>query len=212
MFALVAGSVAGSVAAFVACACASRPAPPARFAPHAPPTLVIFATSLGEIVIEVDVAKAPITAANFLRYVDEGWYTGGQFHRTVRPDTETNATHPIQVVQASRRRAPRGEGPGIPAIALERTRDTGLTHVDGAVSMARVAGQPDSAASDFFIAIGAQPSLDFGGARNEDGQGFAVFGRVVSGMDVVRTIQAAPVRPGTQTLDPPVAITAARRR
>jgi peptidyl-prolyl cis-trans isomerase A (cyclophilin A) len=176
------------------------------------PVAVVFETTAGEIVIEVNVAKAPVTAANFLRYVDEGWYTGGRFHRTVRPDTETNTEHPIQVIQASRRRAPRGEGPAIPAIVLERTRDTGLTHVDGAVSMARVAGQPDSAGSDFFIAIGPQPSLDFGGRRNTDGQGFAVFGRVIAGMDVVKKIQAAAVRPGTQSLETPVAIVAARRR
>lgn len=167
---------------------------------------------MGDITIEVHVAKAPITSANFLRYVDEGWYNEGRFHRTVRPETETNTTHPIQVIQAGRRPAPRGEGPSYPPVVLERTKETGLTHVDGAVSMARVAGRPDSAASDFFIAIGPQPSLDFGGARNTDGQGFAVFGRVVSGMDVVKKIQGAPVRPGTQTLDPPVTITTARRR
>lgn len=99
-----------------------------------------------------------------------------------------------------------------PAVVLERTRDTGLTHLDGAVSMARVAGRPDSGASDFFIAIGPQPALDFGGVRNDDGQGFAVFGRVVSGMDVVKKIQAAPVRAGTQTLEPSVAIVTAKRR
>ena len=176
------------------------------------PVTVLFETSVGDIVIEVNVAKAPITSANFLRYVDEGWYDAGRFHRTVRPETETNTTHPIQVIQAGRRPAPRGEGPSYPSVVLERTKDTGLTHVDGAVSMARVAGRPDSAGSDFFIAIGPQPSLDSGGARNTDGQGFAVFGRVVSGMDVVKKIQAASVRPGTQTLDPPVAITNARRR
>lgn len=176
-----------------------------------PPVTVVFETSLGEIVMEINVAKAPVTAASFLRYVDDGWYTGGRFHRTVRPDTETNTTHPIQVIQASRRREP-GKSPGIPAVPLERTRDTGLTHVDGALSMARVAGQPDSGGSDFFITIGPQPSLDFGGGRNEDGQGFAVFGRVISGMDVVKKIQAAPVRPNTQTLESPVVITSARRR
>jgi len=176
------------------------------------PVTVVFETTVGDIVIEVNVAKAPITSANFLRYVDEGWYDAGRFHRTVRPDTETNAIHPIQVIQAGRRPAPRGEAPSYPSVVLERTKDTGLTHVDGAVSMARVAGRPDSAGSDFFIAIGPQPSLDFAGARNTDGQGFAVFGRVVSGMDVVKKIQAASVRPGTQTLDPPVAITNARRR
>lgn len=177
-----------------------------------PPVTVVFETTMGPIVIEVNVAKAPVTSANFLRYVDEGWYNEGRFHRAVRPETETNTTHPIQVIQASRRRTARGEGPTWPPVVLERTRDTGLTHVDGAVSMARVAGRPDSAASDFFIALGPQPSLDFGGARNDDGQGFAVFGRVVAGMDVVRKIQAAPVRPGTQTLEPPVAITRAHRR
>jgi peptidyl-prolyl cis-trans isomerase A (cyclophilin A) len=175
----------------------------------AAPVIVVFETSLGAITIEVNVAKAPVTAANFLKYVDEGWYDAGRFHRTVRPDTETNTTNPIQVIQAGRRRGP---GPGWPAVALERTRDTGLTHIDGAVSMARVAGQPDSAGSDVFITIGPQPSLDFGGARNADGQGFAVFGRVVSGMDVVKKIQASPVRPGSQSLDPVVRIESARRR
>jgi hypothetical protein len=72
------------------------------------PAPVVFETTVGEIVIEVNVAKAPITSANFLRYVDEGWYENGRFHRTVRPDTETNTTHPIQVIQASRRRHPCG--------------------------------------------------------------------------------------------------------
>ena len=79
---------------------------------------------------------------------------------------------------------------GFPAIALERTNVTGLLHKDGVISMAR--GAPDSATSGWFICINDQPSLDFGGQRNPDGQGFAAFGRVVSGMDVVRKIQAAP--------------------
>jgi len=130
----------------------------------------------------------------------------------VRPDTETNVTHPIQVIQGGRRPAARGQGPAYPPVILERTRETGLRHVDGAVSMARVTGQPDSGRADFFICIGDQPALDFGGGRNEDGQGFAVFGRVVAGMDVVRRIQAAPVRPDSQTLQPPIPITAARRQ
>ena len=188
-------------------ACASIPA-----VPIVPPVAVVFETTMGEIVIEVNVAKAPLTSANFLRYVDEGWYDAGRFHRTVRPETETNTTHPIQVIQAGRRQVPRAEAPTFPPLVLERTRDTGLTHVDGAVSMARVAGQPDSGASDFFIAIGPQPSLDFAGGRNTDGQGFAVFGRVISGMDTVKKIQAAPVRAGTQTLAPPIVITKARRK
>ena len=173
------------------------------------PVLVNFETPAGVVTIEVDVAHAPITAANFLRYVDEGWYDQGRFHRTVRPETETNTEHPIQVIQASRKR---GRGPGWPAVPLERTKDTGLTHVNGAVSMARVAGRPDSAGSDFFIVIGDNPSLDYGGARNADGQGFAVFGKVVAGMDVVKKIHASPVREGSQSLDPPIVILKASRQ
>src|SRR5687767_4564315 len=173
------------------------------------PVVVVFETSLGTITIEVNVAKAPVTAANFLKYVDGGLYTGGRFHRTVRPDTETRKDVPIEVVQATR--APRTpETPSFPAIPLERTSTTGLTHVDGAVSMARSTGA-DTGVADFFICIGPQPLLDFGGARNADGQGFAVFGRVVTGMDVVRKIQAAPVREGTQTLAPPIEILKAAR-
>ena len=84
-----------------------------------------------------------------------------------------------------------------------------MSHLDGAVSMARGAAA-DSARSDIFICVGDQHALDFGGARNADGQGFAVFGRVVAGMDVVRRIQAAPVRDGSQTLSPPIAILSAR--
>ena len=174
------------------------------------PVVVIFETTVGAITIEVNVAKAPVTAANFLKYVDAGLYNGGRFHRTVRPDTETRKDVPIEVVQATRAlRTP--ETPSFPPIALERTNTTGLTHVDGAVSMARSTA-PDSAAADFFICIGKQPLLDFGGARNADGQGFAVFGRVLAGMDVVKKIQASPVRDGTQNLEPPIAITKASRK
>jgi peptidyl-prolyl cis-trans isomerase A (cyclophilin A) len=166
----------------------------------APPVLVTLDTDKGRIEIEVDVAHAPISAANFLRYVDAGAYDGGAFHRTVRPDTETRKDVPIEVIQASKSSA----SPGWAPIALERTSITGLKHRDGTVSMAR--SGPDSATSDFFICIGDQPLLDFGGARNADGQGFAAFGRVVAGMDVVKVIQQSPAAPRTQNLAPPIAI------
>ena len=87
-------------------------------------------------------------------------------------------------------------------IPLERTSETGILHTDGAISMAR--GGPDTATHSFFICIGDQPSLDFGGMRNPDGQGFAAFGRVVTGMDVVRAIHEAPYE--AQQLTPPVRI------
>lgn len=145
-------------------------------------------TELGDIVLEVDQARAPVTAANFLKYVDAGHYDGGVFHRTVKLDNQPESTIKIEVIQAgvNADRAKDGFGP----IALERTSITGIAHKDGVVSMAR--GAPESATSGWFICINDQPSLDFGGMRNPDGQGFGAFGRVVSGMDVVRKIQAAP--------------------
>ena len=109
----------------------------------------------------------------------------------------------IEVIQA-------GPAPGLKSnapIALERTSDTGIRHVDGVVSMAR--GGPDTATRDFFICIGDQPELDFGGKRNPDGQGFAAFGRVLSGMEIVRKIQALPAE--KQALTPPVAILSIER-
>ena len=169
------------------------------------PTKVEIVTDLGSIVIEVDAEHAPATAANFLRYVDAGLYDGGRFHRTVTPGNQPDNKVKIEVIQGGID-ATREKEDGAP-IALERTRDTGLAHRDGTVSMARA--EPDTATSDFFICIGDQPSLDFGGARNPDGQGFAAFGRVVAGMDVVRAIQAAPA--DGQTLTPPLVIQRARR-
>ena len=165
-------------------------------------------TELGDIVIEVDPVKAPSTTANFLKYVDAGHYDGGIFHRTVKMDNQPESTVKIEVIQAGVNPARAKEG--FPAIALERTSVTGILHKDGVVSMAR--GAPDSATSGWFICVNDQPSLDFGGARNPDGQGFGAFGRVVSGMDVVRKIQAAPssatrtTNAEAQRLTPPIKI------
>ena len=170
-----------------------------------PGATVVLLTNLGEIEIEVDAVRAPLTAANFLRYVDAGHYDGGRFHRTVRLDNQPGQSVLIEVVQAGVNPTP--ARPGFEPIRLERTRDTGLRHQDGTVSMARAL--PDSATSDFFVCIGDQPGLDFGGKRNPDGQGFAAFGRVVKGMDVVRRIQRAPA--AAQALTPPVPILSARR-
>ena len=165
-------------------------------------------TGLGVIVLELDTAHAPKTVANFLRYVDAGHYDGGTFHRTVKMDNQPESPVKIEVIQAGVN-ADKAKS-GFEPIALERTSVTGLLHKDGAVSMAR--GAADSATSGWFICINDQPSLDFGGARNPDGQGFAAFGRVVSGMDVVRRIQQAPsssnrtTNPEAQKLTPPIAV------
>ena len=168
------------------------------------PVTVVIETSLGTIEAEIDTIHAPVTAANFLKYVDAGKYDGGRFHRTVKPDNQPNNDVKIEVIQAGR--SPGSKG--FPSIPLERTSATGLLHRDGTISMAR--DGLDTATSDFFICIGDQPSLDFDGKRNPDGQGFAAFGRVVKGMDVVRKIQAAPVT--AQNLTPPVRILKIHRK
>ena len=167
---------------------------------------VLVQTELGDIVLEVDATRAPNTAANFLRYVDAGHYDGGTFHRTVKMDNQPDSPVKIEVIQAGVS-ADRAKD-GFPPIPIERTSVTGLRHTNGAISMAR--GQPDSATSGWFICINDQVSLDFGGARNPDGQGFAAFGRVVQGMDVVRKIQQAP-NTDAQRLTPPIKILKATR-
>ncbi len=167
---------------------------------------VILETELGEIELALDATHAPVTTANFLKYVDRGLYDGGVFHRTVRLDNQPNNKVRIEVVQAGINPARAKEE--LPPIPLERTSQTGLKHLNGAVSMAR--DGPDAATSDFFICINDQPSLDFGGKRNPDRQGFAAFGRVVRGMDVVRKIEKAPA--DRQTLKPPVKILKAFRK
>jgi peptidyl-prolyl cis-trans isomerase A (cyclophilin A) len=167
---------------------------------------VLVQTELGDIVLEIDTGHAPNTAVNFLRYVDAGHYDGGTFHRTVKMDNQPDSPVKIEVIQAGV--SAERTRDGFPAIPLERTSVTGLRHTDGTISMAR--GQPDSATSGWFICINDQPALDFGGARNPDGQGFAAFGRVVRGMDVARKIQQAP-NTDAQRLTPPITILKAAR-
>src|SRR5262245_11896595 len=177
-----------------------------RSASQTNPVRVLVQTELGDIVLEVDTVHAPATSANFLKYLDAGHYNGGIFHRTVKMDNQPDSPVKIEVIQAGVN--PDRSKEGFPPIPIERTSVTGLRHKDGVISMAR--GQPDSATSGWFVCINDQPSLDFGGLRNPDGQGFAAFGRVVSGMDVVRKIQGAP-NTDAQRLTPPIKIVKAAR-
>ena len=135
----------------------------------------------------------------------EGFYSDGEFFRTVTASNQPENSVKIAVVQAGADPA-RGDE-AFDQIALERTSETELRHVDGTISMARFG--PDTATHSFFICIGDQPELDFGGARNPDGQGFAAFGRVVEGMELVREIHAMPA--DGQNLDPPLRIQRAVR-
>lgn len=166
---------------------------------------VLIQTTAGELEVELEAKAAPKTVENFLRYVHEGWYADGSFFRTVRMDNQPNDAVKIQVVQAQAN--PAKEKELLPPILLERTKDTGLQHLDGTISMAR--SEADSGRDHFFICIGDQPELDFGGKRNPDGQGFAAFGRVVKGMEVVRKIHESAA--DGQQLKPAIAIQRAVR-
>lgn len=171
---------------------------------------VLIQTELGDIEVELDAKRAPGTVENFLRYVDAGHYDGGRFHRTVKlnPDNQPNNAVKIEVIQAGVN--PDKAREGFSPIKLERTNATGLKHKDGTISMARALA--DTATSDFFICIGGQSDLaelDFTGKRNADGQGFAAFGRVVKGMEVVKKIQQSPF--DAQRLTPPIKIIKAKR-
>jgi peptidyl-prolyl cis-trans isomerase A (cyclophilin A) len=165
--------------------------------------VVLIKTEKGDITVEIDLARAPVTAANFLRYVDGKLYDGSIFHRTVTLDNQPDNAVRIEVIQGGQLPEERE----FPPIAHETTATTGLKHLDGTISMARAA--PGSATSSFFFCIGPQPELDFGGKRNPDGQGFAAFGRVVKGMAVVKAIHVLPAE--GQSLKPPVKIISIRR-
>ena len=129
-------------------------------------------TSLGDITIEFYPKKAPITVANFLKYVDAHLYENTTFFRSVTLNNQPKDSVKIEVIQGGEVDSTKV----FAAIPLERTSKTGLLHKNGTISMAR--DNPDSATCSFFICINDQPSLDFGGKRNKDGQGFAAFGKV----------------------------------
>jgi len=145
-------------------------------------------TELGPIQLELYPDRAPITVSNFLRYVDENRYEDFHFYRVVHMENQPDNDVKIEVIQG---------GLGfdkhpmeLPTILHETTDKTGIRHLNGTLSMARM--EPGTASSEIFICINYQPELDYSGKRNPDGQGFAAFGKVISGMDVIRKIQLLP--------------------
>ena len=161
---------------------------------------VQFTTEVGEILAELYSDRAPITTENFLRYVDEERFAGTVFYRVVRMDNQPKDSIKIDVIQGGLKLDHHPKM--LPPIPHETTQQTCLLHQDGTLSMAR--DEPGTASSEFFICVGAQPELDFGGKRNPDGSGFAAFGKVIEGMDVVRAIHQSPAR--EQDLEPNIKI------
>jgi len=192
-------------------AAANAAATERKAAPSRPPVPVTdtprvrIETGAGAIVVELDARRAPITAANFLAYVDQNRFDGTAFYRAAR----TRGAPERGFIQGGIRRAATR---ALPRIAHEPTSQTGLTHREGAISMTRM--EPGTAMGDFIITANAIPSMD---ARGDE-PGFAVFGRVVEGMDVVRRILAAETVAGAgrgamrgQMIERPVTIVSARR-
>ena len=189
------------------------PAPPPPAPADEPETvLVVLETTMGDITAAIETERAPITAANFLRYVDEGRFDGIVFYRAMPLDW---GEQPNGLIQAGTQHDPERV---LPPIAHEPTSATGVTHVRGALSMARNA--PGTATGDFSIMLQEQPGMD-ADPTSEDPElraGYAAFGRVVEGMDVVEAIHAAPTDPDKgegwmkgQMLADPVEIVEARR-
>jgi peptidyl-prolyl cis-trans isomerase A (cyclophilin A) len=163
----------------------------------------LIETSAGKIRIEVYPERAPLTASNFLKYVDEKLYDGTTFYRVCTPENEKPRSVKIEVIQG-------GDVPEdkqFEPVLMETTKETGIHHLNGTLSMAR--DKPNSATSSFFICINDQPELDFAGKRNPDGQGFEAFGKVAKGMRLVRKIQAQKEK--DQHLVDPVEIYTIRR-
>ena len=161
---------------------------------------VKITTHLGDIVVQLEPEKAPVTSANFLKYVEGNHYKGGSFFRTVRSDNQPDSPVKITVIQAGVH--PWMQNFLFDPIPLERTNNTGIKHKNGTISMAR--DTPDSAQESFFICLDNQPELDLGGKRNPDGQGFAAFGQVIDGMEVVQEINESNAE--GQAIMPPILI------
>lgn len=150
---------------------------------------VVIETDKGNIELELYPDKAPITVENFLQNIKAGIYEGGRFYRASRPDNNKNAKRKIlTLIQGGKNEQKQARS----AISHESTFQSGLSHLDGVISMARL--DPGTAASEFFICIGDNSGLDYGSDRYEEDQrqGYAAFGRVIRGMDVVTTIQQQP--------------------
>lgn len=198
-----------AVPASVAAQTAATPsAPPAQ--PRPATVRVALQTSEGPIVLELEKDRAPITTRNFLRYIDEKRYDGQTFYRAI------NMAENFGLIQGGATIMKPGQKL-IPPIAHEPTTLTGLSHQTGTISMAR--GALGTARSDFFITVGDMSSLDAHPDKPGDNQGFAAFGHVVEGMDVVLKIMRAPINPALgvkegmvgQMLAQPVRIVTARR-
>jgi peptidyl-prolyl cis-trans isomerase A (cyclophilin A) len=163
---------------------------------------IVIRTSVGEIELELYPDQAPKTVRAFLGYIDSGLYQGASFYRVLNEENQPSNAPKTSLVQGGIWRTKHKKAAALTGIPHETTQQTKLSHKSGTISLARTT--PGTATSEFFICIGDQPGLDYGGDNNPDGKGYAAFGRVVKGMDVVRTIYKKPE--DDQYFHPPVDI------
>lgn len=151
---------------------------------------VIIQTPAGDIEVELYLRKAPKTAGAFLACIDSGFYKNGSFYRVLNEDNQTTGSPMSNLIQGGIWKTNHKKAVSLPGVPHEPTNQTHIQHIDGVISLAR--DKPGSGTTEFFICVGNQPGFDFGGENNPDGQGYAAFGKVVKGMDVVRTLYARP--------------------
>jgi peptidyl-prolyl cis-trans isomerase A (cyclophilin A) len=163
---------------------------------------VIIQTRAGDIEVELYPRQAPRTVAAFLSDVDSGFYKRSCFYRVLNEENQATGTDPSELIQGGIWRTNHAKAVSLPGVPHETTQQTHILHKDGVISLARQA--PGTATTEFFICVGDQPGFDYGGKNNPDGQGYAAFGKVIKGMDVVRAIYAMPEN--DQSFTPPVAI------
>lgn len=171
-------------------------------------TLVVIKTRFGDIEAELYPQKAPATVAAFLRNVDSGYYRNTSFYRILRDDNQVTGALHSHLIQGGLWEANPALEQRMPLIPHEPTNQTGLHHVAGALSMARNA--PGTANSEFFICLQDEPGFDYGGENNPDGAGYAVFGKVISGMETVKEIYRQ--REYEQQLTPAITILDIKRQ
>jgi peptidyl-prolyl cis-trans isomerase A (cyclophilin A) len=152
--------------------------------------LVVIETKFGDIEAELYPEKAPATVAAFLRNVDSGYYRNTSFYRILRDDNQVTGAVHSHLIQGGLWQANPALEQLLPPIPHESTDKTGLRHITGALSMAR--NEPGTARSEFFICLKEEPGLDFGGENNPDGAGYAVFGKVIAGMETLRELYKQP--------------------
>lgn len=164
---------------------------------------VVIQTQAGDIEVELYPLQAPKSVAAFLSYVDSGFYQKSSFYRVLNDDNQPTGTDPSKLVQGGIWRSNHARAVSVPGVPHETTKQTHILHTDGVISLARQ--EPGTATTEFFICIGDQPGFDYAGRNNPDRQGYASFGKVVKGIDVVKAIYAMPEN--EQSFTPQVRIT-----